>query len=140
MDEEFHLDQMQHYLDHDFTYWNPKLTTPPILYLLNLLPITILSYISSNTLILCRLLNTYQIYIFYNSFVYSNISYYLFYKCTLSSDKTLLFLILPTIYFYNFLFYTDTLSLTLLIIAYYSLNKGHRFISGIFALLSIGCR
>jgi len=28
-DEEIHIDQMKHYLEGDYFYWNPLLTTPP---------------------------------------------------------------------------------------------------------------
>lgn len=29
MDEIFHVDQMQHYCQGNFTYWNAKISTPP---------------------------------------------------------------------------------------------------------------
>lgn len=37
MDEEFHLNQMEHYCRGDFSYWDPKITTFPGLYLASLI-------------------------------------------------------------------------------------------------------
>jgi hypothetical protein len=58
MDEEFHLDQFTHYLDGNFSYWNPKLTTPPALYLLNLPLVRQLSKLGLPILTICRLANS----------------------------------------------------------------------------------
>lgn len=51
---------MNHYLNKDFTYWNPKLTTPPMLYILNCIFALPLIRIGFSVLIACRLINTYK--------------------------------------------------------------------------------
>ncbi|CAD8069504.1 unnamed protein product [Paramecium primaurelia] len=131
MDEEFHLDQMQHYLDSDFAYWNPKLTTPPMLYFLNYPFIVLLSKMGFSTLIACRIINT---------FIYPIITFLVLSKLFQNKQKALLFSILPTIYFYNFLFYTDTLSITLLSLSSQLLQSKYYFISSIFSLCSVMSR
>ncbi|KAI0706067.1 glucosyltransferase [Cytidiella melzeri] len=37
MDEPFHVPQAQAYCEHKYTYWDPKITTPPGLYILSLI-------------------------------------------------------------------------------------------------------
>lgn len=64
---------MQHYLDSDFTYWNPKLTTPPMLYVLNYPFVMILTKFGLNVLNSCRFINTYNYYIF--RFIYPTITF-----------------------------------------------------------------
>ncbi|CAK80160.1 unnamed protein product (macronuclear) [Paramecium tetraurelia] len=130
-DEEFHLDQMQHYLDSDFAYWNPKLTTPPMLYFLNYPFIVLLSKMGLSTLMACRIINT---------FIYPSITFLVLSKSFQNTEKALLFSILPTIYFYNFLFYTDTLSITLLSLSFQLLQSKYYFISSIFSLCSVMSR
>ncbi|KAJ1644163.1 glucosyltransferase [Coemansia asiatica] len=45
MDEIFHVPQAQHYCIGDFNTWDPKLTTPPGLYLVSLIPINVLRFL-----------------------------------------------------------------------------------------------
>lgn len=136
IDEFFHIPQALQYCNFNFTYWNPKITTLPGLYLVSA---TVLKPFTDCTPYTLRFTNL----------IASCINLYLFYSIILklknkSSNfkialQALNLSILPPLYFFSHLYYTDTLSLlsVLLFIKLY-LNKSNTFtlmLCGFFSIL-----
>ncbi len=122
MDETFHKDQTTSFYEGDFTYWNPKLTTFPGLFFFSAFIMKILKILDFLKFpMIYNLRGVNVVFGLILSFVFSNFKFYNTEKNTLIFQLILTFL--PINYFYNFLFYTDTLSI-LLIAYYYYLNIG----------------
>ena len=117
-DEEFHLRQTISYYSLDFSFWEHKLTTFPGLFLFSAIVMKIIFiFVPANPLKFLRLLNV---------GLGLSLDYILDYFLPFNSLENtnllkLLIIYLPINYFYNFLFYTDTLSI-ILIIYYFYLN------------------
>ncbi|EAS01091.2 DIE2/ALG10 family protein (macronuclear) [Tetrahymena thermophila SB210] len=135
MDEFFHLDQLDHYLNGDWAYWNDKLTTPPGTYFLFYPFLKLGQFFGfKNTLLGARLLNSFllgsAILVFLKK-IFQEIN---------SKDKVFLsyyVLFTPTIYFFSHLFYTDSASLVTCLGMYYYSKKQKFTLSGLFGLVSI---
>ncbi|KAL4495037.1 hypothetical protein ABPG72_015737 [Tetrahymena utriculariae] len=155
MDEYFHLDQLDHYLNGDWTYWNDKLTTPPGTYLL-LYPFLKLGQLLGfkNTLLGARLLNSQNNQLKYKyNFIIHCVDFHrfllgsailVFLKKVLreinSKENVFLsyyVLFTPTIYFFSHLFYTDSASLAICLGMYYYSKKQKFTLSGLLGLISI---
>ncbi|CAK1554484.1 unnamed protein product [Leptosia nina] len=115
IDELFHIPQGIAYCERNFSYWDPKITTLPGLYLVSSI-ISVLN-LDCNTYYL-RLVNLIAscvnliIFAFLLKFIYgSNTGSQL--KVVMQS---LSLAILPPLYFFSFVYYTDTLSLLVLLI------------------------
>jgi alpha-1,2-glucosyltransferase len=129
MDEEFHLDQTVHYLQGDYTYWNPKLTTFPGLFIISSWLFFICSaFIGTDAFSFFRLINS--LYGAGFGWLVGDVDR------MIPRDKNFLFqmicIFLPVNYFFNFLYYTDSLS-TLLVFAFYAgvynrINKKYLFL------------
>ncbi|VDP17986.1 unnamed protein product [Soboliphyme baturini] len=127
MDEEFHVDQTKHYCSNDFGYWNPKITTPPGLYLVSYALLRLISSITNlPTVYLCtvsvlRLLNIGLAGLLYLTIValQRSINHQLSAK---DSDRVLLtaanVCMFPILYFFIFLYYTDLLSTLSVLVMY----------------------
>jgi alpha-1,2-glucosyltransferase len=120
MDEEFHFDQTIHYLSADFFYWNSKLTTFPGLFVLSYFLMFIFSsFLNIDGFSFLRLVNS--LYGTGLSFLSSKFDY------MNNRANSLMFqmivTLLPINYFYNFLFYTDSLSTLLVFSFYYGVNR-----------------
>lgn len=118
MDEEFHYRQFGYYNDNNFSKWDSKITTPPGLYLIQRLFTTILS----SDLSVMRAINA---LFFSNIFVVYVLKIYdLIEVCPNNLSRALNLALTPTIYFFNFLDYTDSASITLIaVMFYYNLSK-----------------
>lgn len=118
MDEEFHYRQFTYYNQNDFSRWDPKLTTPPGLYLLQRLVATVLPA----DLAVMRALNC---LLFSNIFVVYALKIFDFNEgCPNNLTRALNLALTPTIYFFNFLDYTDAASISLItVMFYYNLTK-----------------
>ncbi|XP_022915025.1 dol-P-Glc:Glc(2)Man(9)GlcNAc(2)-PP-Dol alpha-1,2-glucosyltransferase [Onthophagus taurus] len=125
IDEEFHISQGLQYCNFNFTTWNPKITTLPGLYL-----------ISSLILGPFNLCGTYGLR--YISFISGLVNFIIFSKTIhklnpkFSRNKSWLsalnLSLLPPLYFFNNLYYTDVISLTfVLIMILASLENKHLF-------------
>ena len=113
MDEEFHYRQFSYYDKNQFHMWDPKLTTPPGLYLFQRLLTTFLpSDLSVMRAINCLL--------FSNIFVVYALKIYDFNEIKPNNISRALNLALtPTIFFFNFLDYTDSASISLVTAMFY---------------------
>jgi alpha-1,2-glucosyltransferase len=118
MDEEFHYRQFSFYNQNDFHKWEPKLTTPPGLYLIQRLIATILP----PDLSVMRAFNS---LFFSNVFIVYVLKIYdLIEVCPNNISRALNLALSPTIYFFNFLDYTDSASICLIaVMFYYNLTK-----------------
>jgi len=118
MDEEFHFRQYSHYQDNNFHIWDDKITTPPGLYIIQRLLTTILP---SNLLFL-RIINS---LFFSNIFLVYVLKIYDFLEPSPANlTRSLNLALTPTIYFFNFLDYTDSASISALAaMFYYNLIK-----------------
>lgn len=113
MDEEFHYQQFQAYYQNRFAEWHPKITTPPGLYWLQ----RILSSFLGGSLGTMRCINC---LVFSNLFVVFIMKIYDFQDpCPNNLSRSLNLALTPTIFFFNFLDYTDTASIALVAIMYY---------------------
>ncbi|XP_059056597.1 putative Dol-P-Glc:Glc(2)Man(9)GlcNAc(2)-PP-Dol alpha-1,2-glucosyltransferase [Achroia grisella] len=112
IDELFHIPQGLAYCERNFTYWDPKITTLPGLYLVSTAFLG--SYFSCNTYNL-RFLNLIAScinLILFSSilkFVYGNTSH------LKTVWQALNLALLPPLYFFSHVYYTDTISLTFLL-------------------------
>ena len=134
MDEQFHYRQFKTYYSGDFHTWDPKITTPPGLYYVQFL----FSKILGGDLSMMRAINA---LIFSNIFLIFLTKIYEFKDPnTNNSSRALNLALTPTIYFFNFLDYTDTLSLCLITMAfYYNMVKSNKRLA-LTSLLSLYVR
>lgn len=118
MDEYFHYNQFRAYHHNQFTYWDPKITTPPGLYLIQRL----FSIVISGELGMLRSINC---LFFSNVFIVYVLKIYDFLEpCPGNLTRSLNLALTPTIYFFNFLDYTDSASLAVVAaMFYYNLTK-----------------
>ncbi|KAI8975572.1 alpha-2-glucosyltransferase Alg10 [Mycotypha africana] len=141
MDEIFHIPQAQQYCRGRYTEWDPKLTTPPGLYL------------ASNSVAYMGGLFGYD-FCTVNALRFTNILFSVglyFTILSLVSQRTatsqwkaqmyaLALSWFPVGYFYNFLYYTDTGSTFLVLLSYLCVTKKMYHLSGIIGTLSLTFR
>ena len=132
MDEYFHVNQVkQYYINHDYFSWDPMITTFPGLYFISLPIAYIINFILPNILnltLLFRLCNMIFL-ILIPSILYKilKLKYIKIYDLTLIKMKALELSTFPIMFFFHFLYYTDSISLyfTLLMYYYTLQNKNH---------------
>ncbi|KAL3681224.1 hypothetical protein R1sor_024180 [Riccia sorocarpa] len=149
MDEEFHLNQVQHYCRGDFSYWDPKITTLPGLYLASLAYVEILlpgadyfGYGNSLSDLCSRpaVLRSVNLVLF-------SICALLFREIALHLDpekntlratmKALVLSLYPLHWFFTLLYYTEMGSAaTVMAMYFYSLQHSY-WISALFGVLAI---
>ena len=105
--------------------WNDKITTPPGLYILYLLP-----YID---LIVCRGFNVFL------GLLLSKVLLEL-HKQHHSSSSTLLLVLFPPSFFFHFLFYTDTFSTLLVLVAMLLAKRKQYNLAGLVGFFSLSLR
>ena len=118
MDEEFHYQQFLQYNENNFHHWNSKITTPPGLYIIQ----RIFSTVFPANLAMMRAINS---LFFSNIFIVYLLKIYDFLDlCPNNLSRALNLALTPTIYFFNFLDYTDSASVCLIVtMFYYNLTK-----------------
>ncbi|KAI9360128.1 alpha-2-glucosyltransferase Alg10 [Pilaira anomala] len=142
MDEIFHVPQAQQYCHGDFVTWDPKLTTPPGLYLTS----NLIAYVASlfqfdlctvNALRFTNILFSIGLYFVLVSLI-SILS------ATPKSFRLNLYALtlswFPVGFFYNFLYYTDPGSTFFVLLSYLLVKKKSYFLSGIIGLISLTFR
>lgn len=114
IDEIFHITMTEQYLDGDWTTWDPKITTPPGLYILGYFQGklgSILPWINGRSLLWLRLVNT-----FGGTVVLPYMLNHLFILNPIGFWQSSLILS-PIFYIFNFVYYTDVWSSILVISA-----------------------
>ncbi|KAI9470982.1 MAG: alpha-1,2-glucosyltransferase ALG10-A-like protein [Benjaminiella poitrasii] len=139
MDEIFHIPQAQQYCRGDFFTWDPKLTTPPGLYLI------------SNVFVYIGKLFKYDLCAV-NTLRFTNILFSIglyFVLVSLTSAKSLtwkskLYALslawFPVGFFYNFLYYTDSGSTFFVLLSYLLVKKRFYRLAGVMGMVSITFR
>ncbi|XP_026325724.1 putative Dol-P-Glc:Glc(2)Man(9)GlcNAc(2)-PP-Dol alpha-1,2-glucosyltransferase [Hyposmocoma kahamanoa] len=113
IDELFHIPQGLAFCKHNFTYWDPKITTLPGLYLVS--SVFLGNYFKCNTY---NLRFTNLIASVVNLILFASIFKFTYGNNQPSKNvlQALSLAILPPLYFFSHVYYTDTLSLTFLLI------------------------
>jgi len=147
MDEIFHIPAAQRYCSGNYTYWDPKITTLPGLYLFSvglLRPIhQILGSAELCSVVFLRSVNL----------VIGLVNLVLLHTITrirhghkdgysegLGLWSSLNMSLLPTLFMFNFLYYTDPLSTCLVLLTYCLHLTGRDWLSALAGLLSVVCR
>ncbi|XP_048003624.1 putative Dol-P-Glc:Glc(2)Man(9)GlcNAc(2)-PP-Dol alpha-1,2-glucosyltransferase [Leguminivora glycinivorella] len=137
IDELFHIPQGVAYCERNFTHWDSKITTLPGLYLVSAAVLG--SYLPCDTYHL-RLVNLVASCV--NLLLFSSILKFVYGSNTESQFKIVLqafnLAILPPLYFFSHVYYTDTLSLTfLLAFSRLCFTSRHKFFILVFGLCSV---
>lgn len=137
MDEYFHLKQTIVYCNGNFTQWDPMITTLPGLYLYAIGvygPLYSLFKIEFCTLHYLRMLNV----------IFFVFSHYIIYQILISKQQafgkafeSLIISTFPVHFFFSFLYYTDSGSTCLVLLAYLFTIRNQHFISASAATFSI---
>jgi len=154
MDEIFHVPQAQKFCAGNYSEWDPKITTLPGLYLIS---VGIVTPLNTLTTVLtgekpdlgsCSTVNLRS-----QNVVFGLLNFVLLYSLTyqLHGEKenfedslallsSINISMLPVLFFFNFLYYTDTVSTTMVLLMY-SLYLSDKFgLSSLAGLLSVLCR
>ncbi|KAJ2158962.1 glucosyltransferase [Coemansia sp. RSA 552] len=136
MDELFHVPQAQHYCRGEFRAWDPKLTTPPGLYLVSLA----LRPLLGCSLDALRLTNwVLGLGLFWTLYglvrqLHGHV------PATQAALAALTLSSFPLAYFFNHLYYTDTASLLSVLLAYWLCQKGRHTLAGALGFASLWMR
>ena len=134
MDEYFHYNQFKKYYEGDYAAWDSKITTPPGLYYLQ----KIFSFFTGGSLPAMRAISC---FIFGNLFAVFAMKIYDFQDYNRNNlMRTLNLIITPTIFFFNFLDYTDSASLALITMSFYYCLVGSVWRMGFSSLLAVCVR
>ncbi|KAI8330626.1 DIE2/ALG10 family-domain-containing protein [Chlamydoabsidia padenii] len=139
MDEIFHIPQAQHYCQGNYTTWDPKLTTPPGLYLIsiglqslgNLFNVTHLCSVQG-------LRATNLLFAFLLLLVISAISSRL--HRPWSGYHSLSLTWFPISFFYFYLYYTDTGSTLFVLLSYLGVLTDNYFMAGLMGAIAVTFR
>lgn len=138
IDELFHIPQGIAYCEKNFTYWNEKITTLPGLY--------IVSTVFLNDLFECNTYNLRFVNLLascMNLMLFASLLKYVYFTSSHFSTvwQALNLTLLPPLYFFSHVYYTDTLSLTfLLAFSRLSFGNGKKFLILFFGLASVVMR
>ncbi|XP_053212427.1 dol-P-Glc:Glc(2)Man(9)GlcNAc(2)-PP-Dol alpha-1,2-glucosyltransferase-like [Panonychus citri] len=149
MDEIFHIQQVRSYCVHNFTHWNPKITTPPGLYFTTWVlfkPVSELIAFGEEDpnrkcpVPLVRFINL--LFAIGNVILMYLISYKQNrYSAKICRIKTLVSAIslstTPTLFFFNFLYYTDSGSLFFILAMYLMHINDQTWIASLFGFVSL---
>uniref|UniRef100_A0A1B6CLY3 Dol-P-Glc:Glc(2)Man(9)GlcNAc(2)-PP-Dol alpha-1,2-glucosyltransferase n=1 Tax=Clastoptera arizonana TaxID=38151 RepID=A0A1B6CLY3_9HEMI len=145
IDEVFHIPQAQKFCNGSFFEWDQKITTLPGLYLLSVGVLSPLSKLADTDL--CSVYGLRAI-----NFVVCVINFYLFYVlCNIlqknESNKdevkwkylvtALNLSIFPVLYFFTFLYYTDSLSTCLVLLSYVLHLQNKNYLSALIGFISV---
>ncbi|CAO3700330.1 unnamed protein product [Rhizopus microsporus] len=135
MDEIFHIPQAQQYCQGNYLTWDPKITTPPGLYITS----NALIYLSKS---LFQLNNLCTVHALRATNILFSIGLYLvlaaFFKRNRLYALTLAWL--PVSHFYSFVYYTDSGSTFFVLLSYLLLKKKKYHLSGIAGMISLTFR
>ncbi|KAJ2493615.1 glucosyltransferase [Coemansia sp. RSA 2050] len=141
MDEVFHIPQAQHYCRGQFGVWDPKLTTPPGLYLISMVPASVLSMLGPNPCSPEFLRTTnwaLSLLLFWT--IHGLVRQLRPSQSTMAAATTLSLSLLPVSFFLHHMYYTDTASLLFVLLSH-SLSLSHRHLAaGIAGFVSLWLR
>jgi len=154
MDEIFHVPQVQKYCSGNFTDWDPKITTLPGLYLVSVGIISPLNSLASfmtgepPDIQTCNIQNLRSLNVLFGlanfALIYCITKQLHGEKQDYSSNLTLLnslnLSLLPVLFMFNFLYYTDTISTTMVLLTYSLYLSDQHYIAGFTGFCAVFCR
>eukprot|EP00668_Euglena_longa_P000278 GGOE01000371.1.p1 GENE.GGOE01000371.1~~GGOE01000371.1.p1 ORF type:complete len:448 (+),score=60.57 GGOE01000371.1:111-1346(+) len=118
MDEVFHIPQAEQYLNGNFSHWDPKITTPPALYICGVL----ITYIPMRHFGVDGVIAFRGVNLILHSMLLVLLHKWLFAHQPAAHTLYLL----PPLFFCQFLFYTDVLSTVLVLLCFFLACAAHR--------------
>ncbi|KAJ1667880.1 glucosyltransferase [Coemansia sp. RSA 1646] len=139
MDEIFHVPQAQRYCKRQFDTWDPKLTTPPGLYLISMLP-TLAGSSAVCTTAYLRLANwVLGMLLFWATFgILRTLRPQL--SASVTAMATLSVSLTPVVFFFHHLYYTDTGSLLFVLLAYLASLRSRHVLAAVLGFASLWFR
>ncbi|KAG0092043.1 glucosyltransferase [Podila epicladia] len=138
MDEIFHIPQAQRYCAGDYWTWDPKLTTPPGLYVISNLLLVLQRPVCS--IYFLRLTNLiYPCIIFFTT---ASLLKQL-HPCMTHRDRyatAAVTITFPILWFFNFLYYTDGGSAAFVLLSWLAAKKGRHFLSAVGSAIAVTFR
>ncbi|KAF9359849.1 putative Dol-P-Glc:Glc(2)Man(9)GlcNAc(2)-PP-Dol alpha-1,2-glucosyltransferase, partial [Mortierella sp. NVP85] len=138
MDEIFHVPQAQRYCQGDFWTWDPKLTTPPGLYIISNILLAIQRPLCSTYLL--RLTNL----------VYPIVTLYLVTELLKEIHPRLtrqerfysaaVIITFPILYFFNFMYYTDGGSAAFVLASWLAAKRGYHLLAALASAVALTFR
>ncbi|PVU89748.1 hypothetical protein BB559_002655 [Furculomyces boomerangus] len=126
MDEVFHAGQAQAYCNGQFSTWDPKLTTPPGLYIVSFILAKIVNFLGLSETGGCTI-KSLRTYNYFFSLLHFLVVYSIIKKLNKTKSDiwiavaTFTLMVFPVSFFFSFMYYTETLS-NLLVLYGYSLS------------------
>ncbi|KAJ1824590.1 glucosyltransferase [Coemansia sp. RSA 2671] len=140
MDEVFHIPQAQHYCRGHFGVWDPKLTTPPGLYLISMVPASLLSMLGPHPCSPEFLRTTNWALSLLLFWTIHGLVKRLRPAQSAVAATTLSLSLFPVSFFLHHMYYTDTASLLFVLLSY-SLSLSHRHLAaGVAGFVSLWLR
>ncbi|CDZ98588.1 Alpha-1,2 glucosyltransferase/transcriptional activator [Phaffia rhodozyma] len=147
MDEIFHVPQAQRYCTGDYFTWDPKLTTPPGLYILSVIPAKVFhiscttEYLRGTNLVLSLLLPAIIRFVL-STFPprTSSTSTSLQVSSSANTLESVSIALFPATWFFGNLYYTDLGSLVLVLLSWGMARKERFWVSSLVGLLSLAFR
>ncbi|KII93695.1 glycosyltransferase family 59 protein [Plicaturopsis crispa FD-325 SS-3] len=137
MDEPFHVPQAQAYCRGEYTTWDPKITTPPGLYILSLILHRV--FLFKCTLPMLRLTTTLSLLVL-PLFLTRLMSYHQRRRPPTSwfapKPDAVVLAAFPIVWFFGFLYYTEVPSLVAVVATVVAASQGNHWIAGSLGLLS----
>ncbi|GJJ76731.1 alpha-1,2-glucosyltransferase [Entomortierella parvispora] len=138
MDEIFHIPQAQRYCQGDYWTWDPKLTTPPGLYVISNILLAVLRPLCSAPLL--RLTN--MVYPFMTLYAIDNLLKELHPQQTRRQRfrSAAVIISFPLLWFFNFLYYTDGGSAAFVLLSWLAAKQRHHFLSAVTSAIAVTFR
>ncbi|KAJ2554403.1 glucosyltransferase [Coemansia sp. RSA 1933] len=139
MDEIFHVPQAQQYCMGRFGTWDPKLTTPPGLYLVSLVPRLAAPWIACTTAYL-RLTNwVLGMALFWTVYgILRTLRPHL--SAAATAIATVAVSLTPVVFFFHHMYYTDTGSLLFVLLAYLASLRANHMAAAVLGFISLWFR
>ncbi|KAF9919318.1 glucosyltransferase [Lobosporangium transversale] len=140
MDEIFHVPQAQRYCQGDYWTWDPKLTTPPALYVISNLLLFATGQRPICSTLLLRLTNL--IYPFLTLYALVGLLKELHPRLNYQERFTAAAVVicLPTLYFFNLMYYTDGGSTAFVLISWLAAKRRHHFLAALGSAVAVTFR
>ncbi|KAG0320966.1 glucosyltransferase [Podila horticola] len=138
MDEIFHIPQAQRYCAGDYWTWDPKLTTPPGLYVISNLLLVLQRPVCSTYFL--RLTN-----LLYPCIIFFTVASLLkqLHPHMMRRDRyatAAVAITFPILWFFNFMYYTDGGSAAFVLLSWLAAKKGHHFLSVVGSAIAVTFR
>ncbi|KAF9213903.1 glucosyltransferase [Podila verticillata] len=138
MDEIFHIPQAQRYCAGDYWTWDPKLTTPPGLYVISNLLLFLQRPVCSTYFL--RLTN-----LIYPSIIFFTVASLLkqlhpHMTCRDRYATAAVAITFPILWFFNFMYYTDGGSTAFVLLSWLAAKRGYHFLSAVGSAVAVTFR